>query len=75
MPGRNWCDMSNKQIYSSLSYNMYIDIFSYKHQETSDYDQCIKSIFKKNLQENVSDFSGLINSLSSCHVNTKDVRM
>lgn len=40
-----------------------MDISSYKHQETSDYDQCIKSIFNKNLIENVADF------------NTKDVRV
>lgn len=44
-------DMSNKQIYSSLSDNMHVGILSYKHQETSEYSKC-----NTNLTENVAGF-------------------
>lgn len=68
----NWCDTSSKQIYSRISDSMYGGTSPYKHLDTSDYDQCIKNIFNKNLPENkrdhVANLSGQTGSPGSCQM-------
>lgn len=75
----DWAELSNKNVYATISDEIYGGVFPYKNLDASEAQVCINNVFSKNISENKRDTMWLVsvNRLAvraivkwSCYVKT-----